>query len=90
MFLRAGVAEDRKPEVYRVDLRAILFLDDPRTNIVVQPRDQVFVGERPLFSLERCIAPWLRPFYETVFNLPFQSFRDRGLDDLAKSSSPSR
>jgi protein involved in polysaccharide export with SLBB domain len=67
--VRAHVAEGKKPEVYRVDLRSILFLDDARTNILIQPRDQIFVGERALFSFERCVAPWLRPVYEAVFGL---------------------
>jgi len=59
----------KSPKFTHVDLRAVLFLDDPRTNIAVQPRDQVFVGERATFSFERCVAPWLRPMYEAVWGL---------------------
>jgi protein involved in polysaccharide export with SLBB domain len=67
--VRAQVTEGKKPELYQVDLRAILFLEDSRTNIVVQPRDQIFVGERATFSFERGVAPWLRPIYEAIWGL---------------------
>jgi protein involved in polysaccharide export with SLBB domain len=67
--VRARVVDGGKPELYRVDLRAILFLNDPKTNIIVQPGDQVFIGEKASFCFERCVAPWLRPIYEAISGL---------------------
>jgi protein involved in polysaccharide export with SLBB domain len=67
--VRAQIVEGGKPELYRVDLRAILFYDDAKSNIVVQPGDEIFIGERASFSFERCIAPWLRPIYEALSGL---------------------
>lgn len=67
--VRAQVVEGGKPELYRVDLRAILFYEDPKSNIVVQPGDEIFIGERASFSFERCVAPWLRPIYEALSGL---------------------
>jgi protein involved in polysaccharide export with SLBB domain len=67
--VRARIGEGRQPEVFRVDLKAILFRHDGRTNIVVQPLDQVFVGETCQFSLEKCFPPWLRPVYDALCGL---------------------
>ncbi len=64
--VRSRVAEGQSPEVFRVDLRAILLRKDQRSNIYLQPFDQIFVGESRTFSFERCVPPWLRPFYEGI------------------------
>jgi protein involved in polysaccharide export with SLBB domain len=86
--VRAQVVEGGKPEIYRVDLRAILFLDDPKSNIIVQPRDQIFVGERPLCSFERCVAPWLRPIYEALSGLRPNSATARGPAHAGQDQDP--
>jgi protein involved in polysaccharide export with SLBB domain len=64
--VRSCLAEGKEPEVFHVDLRGILLRKDQRTNIRLQPFDQVFVGETRPFSFEKCIPPWLRPLYETI------------------------
>lgn len=64
--IRAHIAEGQPPQVFRVDLHAILFNQDQRTNIELQPQDQILVGESSQFSLVKCIPPWLRPLYEAV------------------------
>jgi protein involved in polysaccharide export with SLBB domain len=64
--IRSHVAEGRPPDVLRVDLQAILLRHDARTNIYLQPQDQIYVGETREFSLSKCIPPWLRPIYETL------------------------
>lgn len=63
---RPRVLEGKPPEVFRVDLQAILLRHDPRTNIYLQPQDQIYVGETRRFSISKCIPPWLRPLYETL------------------------
>jgi protein involved in polysaccharide export with SLBB domain len=62
--VRSRLVEGKRPEVFRVDLHAILLRNDPRTNVALQPLDQVFVGESGRFSFEKCVPPWLRPLYE--------------------------
>ena len=64
--VRSGLLEGRPPEVFHVDLRAALLRKDQRTNVPVQPFDQVFVGETRPFTFEKCIPPILRPVYETI------------------------
>jgi protein involved in polysaccharide export with SLBB domain len=64
--VRGKVAEGGQPEVFHVDLRAILERRDQRTNITLQPLDQVFVGESRPCAFERCLPPWLRPTYEAL------------------------
>ncbi len=64
--VRSHVADGRQPEVFRVNLRAILLKQDQRSNIHLQPLDQVFVGETRQFGFEKCVPPWLRPAYEAV------------------------
>jgi protein involved in polysaccharide export with SLBB domain len=64
--VRSHISEGKPPEVFRVDLQAILVRHDARTNIYVRPQDQIFVGETRQFSVLKCIPPWLRPMYETL------------------------
>jgi polysaccharide export outer membrane protein len=64
--VRSHLAEGRSPEVFRVDLRALVLGQDLRTNVYVQPLDQIFVGETRKFSLAKCMPPWLRPAYEAI------------------------
>jgi protein involved in polysaccharide export with SLBB domain len=64
--LRSHVAEGRLPEVFRINLKAILLRHDQETNVRLQPGDQVFVGETRECCLERCLPPWLRPVLQTV------------------------
>jgi protein involved in polysaccharide export with SLBB domain len=64
--VRSHVAEGQQPEVFQVDLRAILLHDDPGTNLTLQALDEVYVGETRQCCAEKCIPPWLRPIYETV------------------------
>jgi protein involved in polysaccharide export with SLBB domain len=43
--VRSHVAGGRRPEVFPVDLEAILLDNDAKTNVRVEPFDQVYVGE---------------------------------------------
>jgi polysaccharide export outer membrane protein len=64
--VRPHVVDGGRPEVFQVDLAAILLRQDQRTNITLEPQDQVFVGETKRFSLVKCLPPWLQPFYESI------------------------
>jgi polysaccharide biosynthesis/export protein len=67
--VRSRVAEGRRPEVFHVDLRAVVLRHDEQTNVRLQPSDQVFVGETRRSCLERCFPPWLRPTYQAMCGL---------------------
>jgi protein involved in polysaccharide export with SLBB domain len=70
--VRPRVVEDLAPEIFHINLRGILLNDDPRTNIRLQPFDQVFIGETRQASLQKCVPPWFRPVYETFCGLSRQ------------------
>ena len=64
--IRSRLAENKPPEVFHIDLQAIVMNQDQSTNLRLQPFDQVFVGETKRSSLEKCIPPCLRPVYEKL------------------------
>src|SRR5262249_36543591 len=53
--VRPHVAEGERPEVFHIDLRAIVMNQDKRTNLLLQPFDQVYVGETRQGKLEKCL-----------------------------------
>src|SRR5262249_6019685 len=67
--IRSHVIDGRAPEIFAVDLQAILLKHDSRTNVVLQPFDEIHVGETPQSSLARTMPPLLLPFYESLFSL---------------------
>jgi hypothetical protein len=45
---------------------------DQRTNLRLQPFDQIHVGQTYRAKLQRCVPPWLRPLYDEICTwLPF-------------------
>lgn len=64
--VRSRLADNRPPEVFHIDLQAIVMSQDQSTNLRLQPFDQVFVGEAKRSSLEKCLPPFLRPTYEKL------------------------
>lgn len=67
--VRSHIAEDGRPEVFHVDLEAIVLNKDHETNIRVRPYDQIYVGETRQARVEKCIPPWVRPAYQKVWNM---------------------
>jgi protein involved in polysaccharide export with SLBB domain len=66
--VRAHIAEAGRPEVYHVDLNAMLARHDQKTNLRLLPNDQVYVGETRQAQVEHMIPPWFRPLYEAIWN----------------------
>jgi protein involved in polysaccharide export with SLBB domain len=64
--VRPHVADGKPPEVFHVDLAAIVLKQDPQTNVVLEPFDQVHVGQTRRSKLCPCFPPWLRPVYEAL------------------------
>jgi protein involved in polysaccharide export with SLBB domain len=64
--VRANVAADTAPEVFRVDLDAILHKKDAQSNVRLEPFDQVYVGQSRHARLRPCFPCWFRPFYDAL------------------------
>jgi protein involved in polysaccharide export with SLBB domain len=56
--VRAHVADGKPPEVFHVDLRAILTDKDQQTNIHLEPFDRVHVGQTRSERMACCMPPW--------------------------------
>jgi protein involved in polysaccharide export with SLBB domain len=67
--VRSHVAEGKRPEVFPVDLPAIVLKHDDRTNLRLEPGDQVFIGETRKSRLKKCVPPFLLPLYESLCGL---------------------
>lgn len=67
--VRTHLAAGQRPEVFHVDLQAIVMKHDHRTNIRLQPFDQIYVGENRQARVEKFFPPWLRPAYQAVWNM---------------------
>jgi len=67
--IRENLAQNAKPEIFHVDLIAVLSRGDHTSNIVLEPSDQIVVGETRRSSLARLIPDWFRPIYERLVGL---------------------
>ncbi len=67
--IRPNVAAASRPQVFRVDVAAVLVDGDPRTNVTLQPDDQVYVGETKRSSLSRLMPDWLGTAYRRMTGL---------------------
>ncbi len=64
--IRPHVAEGKTPEVFHVDLAAIVLKNDAETNVLLEPFDQVHVGQSRRAHFSDCLPPWLRPVYDRL------------------------
>jgi protein involved in polysaccharide export with SLBB domain len=67
--VRGHVADGKPPEVFHVDLPAILLKHDQQTNIRLEPCDHIHVGERRPSRMADCVPPWLRPVYSKLWGV---------------------
>jgi len=68
-IVRAQLGEGIPAEVLTVDLDAILRKNDQRTNVRVQPLDEIYVGEKPRSRIERALPTFLKPLYQSIVEL---------------------
>lgn len=61
--VRSHLAENQRPEVFRVDLDAIVMKKDQSTNLRLMPFDQIHVGETRQARFIKCFPPWLQPLF---------------------------
>lgn len=62
--VRPHVDAGRMPEVFKIDLRAIVNKNDQRTNVRIMPYDEIHIGETRKFSLDKCVPLFLQPSFE--------------------------
>jgi protein involved in polysaccharide export with SLBB domain len=65
-IIRPHVADGKTPEVFHVNLEAIVQKHDQHSNITLEPSDQVYIGQSSPSRLCPCVPPWLRPLYEMI------------------------
>jgi protein involved in polysaccharide export with SLBB domain len=57
--VRPNVAAGRRPQVFHVDLEAILVRGDHATDVRLEPYDQVYVGETERAVLAKYLPDWM-------------------------------
>ena len=67
--VRPNVAGGDRPEVFRVDVAAVLIDHNQATNVPVQPSDEVYVGETRRSVVARMLPDWLGPLYRRLAGL---------------------
>ena len=67
--VRPNVAAATRPQVFRVGVAAVLVDGDNRTNVALQPDDQVYIGETKQSSLSRLMPDWLGTVYRRATGL---------------------
>lgn len=67
--VRGHVADGKPPEVFDIDLDAVLLRNDPQTNVRLEPSDRVHIAQRRPSKVARCLPPWLRPGYHALFGV---------------------
>ena len=84
--VRAHVADGQKPEIFHVDLKAIVIKGEERTNIRVLPYDQIHVGQSRQAKILKCVPPWLKPVFVALWG-PRQSRPDARSLHLRRASA---
>jgi hypothetical protein len=67
--VRPNVAAAARPQLFRVNVAAVLADGDARTNLPLQADDQVYVGETSQSSLSRLLPDWLGVVYRRLSGL---------------------
>jgi protein involved in polysaccharide export with SLBB domain len=67
--VRPNVAVGTQPEVFRVNVPRVLIHDDQKTNVLLKPSDQVYIGETRQSEFSRLLPDWLAPMYRRLTGL---------------------
>ena len=67
--VRPNIASGERPEVFRVDVPAVLIDENQATNVPLKPSDEVYVGETSRSVFARVLPNWLGPAYRRVTGL---------------------
>jgi polysaccharide export outer membrane protein len=64
--VRSHVAGGTSPELFQVDLAAILLHGDPTTNVRLEPFDQIYIGQTQRSCLKPLLPPWAQALHERL------------------------
>jgi polysaccharide biosynthesis/export protein len=64
--VRSHVADGTSPELFQVDLEAILLRGDQKTNVRLEPFDQIYVGQTKRSCLKTLLPPWVQALHERL------------------------
>ncbi len=67
--IRSNVASGGKPQILRVDVLAVVLDGNAETNVLLQPSDQVYIGETRRSVFSRLVPEWLQPLYRKIVGL---------------------
>jgi protein involved in polysaccharide export with SLBB domain len=67
--VRPNIASGGRPEVFRVDVPAVLIDENQSTNVLLKPSDEVYVGETSRSVFARVLPDWLGPAYRRLSGL---------------------
>jgi polysaccharide biosynthesis/export protein len=70
--VRMHVADGKQPEIFHIDLPAILLKQEPQSNIRVQPLDQIYIGQTKQCYMAKCLPAWFRPLFEGLCGMKSQ------------------
>jgi protein involved in polysaccharide export with SLBB domain len=68
-IIRPNVASGNQPEVFRVNVPAVLIDGNQSTNVALLPSDEVYVGETSRSVFARVLPDWLGIVYRRVTGL---------------------
>jgi len=71
--VRTHVSDDRRAEIFHVELEKIVMNGDHHSNIRVLPFDQIYVGETQQARVEKSIPRWMRPYYRQLWGTTTES-----------------
>lgn len=58
--VRSNLQRDLPPEVFEIDVHAIVQKNDPKSNLILMPLDEVYVGETSRSLLYKLLPEWLK------------------------------
>jgi len=68
-IVRPNVANGSKPKVIVVNLEAILLQGNPHSNVLLQPFDEICIGEMARSKVGKALPHWLNPLYRVLCGL---------------------
>jgi protein involved in polysaccharide export with SLBB domain len=86
--VRPNVAAGGRPEVFRVDVAAVVLDGDGATNVPVRPSDQVYVGETRGSVVARFLPHWLGAAYRRLVGLLPDVLPSRGSRPWQQAAVP--
>ncbi len=67
--IRPNISVGQRPEVFPVDVPAVLTANDNRTNVAIMPSDEIYVGETSRSVFARILPDWLGRIYRQISGL---------------------